>query len=449
VAAAARELASRQRVREVRISGNAAWQEKQTVKRSAWVLVLFAIAIPIAACGRSSAPTAPSTLQPLTPATTFGSFGIAIETEPSASGGAFARCLQESDGTRCFSASRLGTKSVTGAAAVGTPINLSASAIGSSVTLTWIAPTSGDAVISYIIEAGSTPGTANLANFSTGSTATSFFASGVGAGTYFVRVRALGTSGISAPSNEAVLVVTGTGCTGVPGPPSGLGIALNSGGTVVLTWNGAAGNPTSYAVEAGSGPGLSNVANSDLGLTTTLTATGVGPGIYYVRIRARSACGIGPASNEIVVVVASSLSPFAGTWTGQYRIVECTDIDPPPGVVPYAFCGSLQRLNSYEFVLSQNGSAVAGTYRPVSFLMSCPCGGDYGIFDMAGTIASDGVLALFTTPVIRGWGVVAAETFSLKVPTPGALTGTVTGTLSFGGFLRGTFTGTIVSGIRQ
>ena len=154
-------------------------------------------------------------------------------------------------------------------------------------------------VLSYVIEAGSVPGTANLANFSTGSTTTSFFASGVGAGTYFVRVRALGASGIGAPSNEVALVVTGTGCAGAPGPPSGLGVALNSGGTVVLTWNGAAGNPTSYVVEAGSGPGLSNVANSDLGLTTTLTATGVGPGTYYVRIRARSPCGIGPACSIV------------------------------------------------------------------------------------------------------------------------------------------------------
>jgi hypothetical protein len=418
---------------------------KQAMKRIACAVALFAIA----ACDRSSAPTSPSTNLTRTAATTFGAVGIALEPmAPTGSADEFARCLQGLNGARCFSASRFGTKSVTGAAAVGAPINLNATAIGSSVTLTWIAPTSGDAIISYIIEAGSTPGAANLANFSTGSTATSFFASGVGAGTYFVRVRALTSSDFGAPSNEAVLVVTGTSCAGAPGSPSGLGIALNSGGTVVLTWSPAAGNPTSYIVEAGSGPGLANVANSDLGLTTTLTATGVGLGTYYVRIRARSGCGIGPASNEIIVVVGPSPPNYTGIWRGQYQIVECTDIDTP-GVTPLRLCARLERLNYYEFALSQSGSAVAGTYKPLSYLMSCPCGGDYGTFDMAGTIASDGALTLYSTPVIRGWGVVAPETFSLRALASATLTGTVTGTLSFGGLQRATFSGTILSGNRQ
>ncbi len=283
------------------------------MKRITCVVAMLAMA----ACGGSSAPSAPSMVQTRAAATamTFGSFEVATLPPPAGSGDAFARCLQGAADAQCVSASRLRTNAHTGAPATGVPINLSATAIGSSVTLTWIPPTSGDSVLSYIIEAGSTPGTANLANFSTGNTATSFFASGVGNGTYFVRVRAVGASGIGAPSNEAVLVVTGTGCAVVPGAPSGLGIALNSSGTVVLTWSGAAGNPTSYVVEAGSAPGLSNLANSDLGLTTTLTTTGVGVGAYYVRIRARTACGSGPASNEIILVVGSDPATRTDTMT--------------------------------------------------------------------------------------------------------------------------------------
>ncbi len=282
---------------------------KPTPARSSWIassICAVVATLAITACGGSSPPAAPSVAQPrmAATATTFGSFGVASQA-PAGSGDEFARCLQGAGGAHCVSASRLRTTALTGAPATGVPINLSATAIGSSVTLTWVAPTSGDAVLSYVIEAGSTSGTANLASFSTGNTATSFFASGVGTGTYFVRVRAVGASGIGVSSNEAVLVVTGTGCAGAPGPPSGLSVALNSGGTVVLTWSGAAGNPTSYGVEAGSAPGLSNLANSDLGLTTTLTATSVGIGTYYVRIRARSACGSGAASNEVVLVVGS------------------------------------------------------------------------------------------------------------------------------------------------
>jgi hypothetical protein len=184
------------------------------------------------------------------------------------------------------------------------PTALTASAVGSSVTLSWVAPTTGAAPTSYVIEAGSSAGAANLANFSTGTAATTFATTGVGSGTYYVRVRAVSAVGMSAPSNEAVLVV-GTGpCTAPPGAPGNLSIVSVSNGTVLLTWNGAAGSPTSYLVEAGSSPGGANLANSDLGsAATSLTATGVGRGLYYVRIRASNVCGLGPASNEVVLIV--------------------------------------------------------------------------------------------------------------------------------------------------
>ena len=174
--------------------------------------------------------------------------------------------------------------------------------------LVWTAPASADPIVAYIIEAGSTPGAANLANFSTGNSATMFSASGVGNGTYYVRVRAVSASGTSAPSNEATLVVGGAPCS-APGSPSGLAVISNSGGTVVLAWNAASGSPTSYIVEAGSASGLSNLANSDLGLTTTLTATGVGAGTYYVRVRAKNGCGTGAPSNEITLTVGSTPTP--------------------------------------------------------------------------------------------------------------------------------------------
>jgi hypothetical protein len=59
----------------------------------------------------------------------------------------------------------------------------------------------------YVLEAGSTPGASNLANFPTGNAATIFVASGVSAGTYYVRIRAMNAGGTSAPSNEVVVVV--------------------------------------------------------------------------------------------------------------------------------------------------------------------------------------------------------------------------------------------------
>jgi hypothetical protein len=194
----------------------------------------------------------------------------------------------------------------TPSAAPGAPGGLSTSAAGSTVTLSWSAPSSGGAPTAYIIEAGSSPGLANLANFSTGSTATTFSAGGVGAGSYYVRVKAINAAGASAPSNESLLIVGGGSgpCTGAPAAPTGFALTGNSGGTVSFAWNPSSGSPTTYIIEAGSVPGATNLANSDLGGTAnTFTAAGVGRGTYYVRLRARNACGTSAASNEVTLIV--------------------------------------------------------------------------------------------------------------------------------------------------
>jgi predicted phage tail protein len=170
--------------------------------------------------------------------------------------------------------------------------------------LSWSAPGNGGVPDTYVIEAGSTSGGADLANFSAGTTATTFSASNVRAGTYYVRVRAGNAVGTGAPSNEVTIVVGGGGCSVAPGAPSNLAVVSGSGGTVVLGWTAADGTPASYIVEAGSGPGGTNLTNSDLGsAATSLTATGLARGGYFVRIRARNQCGVSPASNEVIVNV--------------------------------------------------------------------------------------------------------------------------------------------------
>jgi hypothetical protein len=74
-----------------------------------------------------------------------------------------------------------------------------------------------------------------------------------------------------------------------------------SGAMVVLVWSRAAG-AQDYVIEVGSSSGLSNILVAPVGAGTTLTAMAP-PGVYYARIRARNACGLGPASNEIVVTI--------------------------------------------------------------------------------------------------------------------------------------------------
>ena len=191
---------------------------------------------------------------------------------------------------------------VAGGALPGAPTGLAYFVSGSTVTLFWSAPTSGGGATGYVIEAGSSSGGVDLARFGTGSTATSFTATGVPTGTYFVRVRAMNGAGQGPPSNEVVVIVFGSCATG-PGAPSGLRSSV-SGSIVTLNWNASAGGPTSYVVEAGSTPAASDLANFDTGSTSTaLTAVGVGAGTYFVRVRGRNSCGVSAVSNEVIVVV--------------------------------------------------------------------------------------------------------------------------------------------------
>jgi len=73
---------------------------------------------------------------------------------------------------------------------------------------------------------------------------------------------------------------------------------------VTLLWAAASGGcaPSDYIVQAGSAPGLSNIAVINVGAAATLSAAAP-PGTYYVRVIALNAAGGSPASAEIVVAV--------------------------------------------------------------------------------------------------------------------------------------------------
>jgi outer membrane protein assembly factor BamB len=90
----------------------------------------------------------------------------------------------------------------------GPPSDLTASTSGSTVSLTWTAPTLGGAPTSYFLEAGSAPGLSDLASFSTGTLATTLITAGVPPGTYYVRMKAENATGPSLPSDEIVVTVT-------------------------------------------------------------------------------------------------------------------------------------------------------------------------------------------------------------------------------------------------
>ncbi|MBI3400003.1 MAG: fibronectin type III domain-containing protein [Acidobacteria bacterium] len=295
------------------------------MRASALVITLFSVVA--VACGGSPSPSAPSAARP-GPATSAATLTVASANAliSGASSADLARCLSGTGDAGCFSGARPVTRVATaGATAPGAPSNLvtflsGPSAHGSNVQLAWTAPTSGDPVVGYVIEAGSASGLADLAVVATGNTLTSFGAPDVARGTYFIRVRAQNGAGISPPSNEAILVTgTPTGCTSAPGAPSGLTSSV-SGGTVTLTWSAPTGGcaPTTYGIEAGSAPGKSDLAIVLTGNTSTsFVASGVAAGTYYVRVRAGNGSTIGGVSNEVIVTVGSTTSTsVTGRWIG-------------------------------------------------------------------------------------------------------------------------------------
>jgi hypothetical protein len=178
-----------------------------------------------------------------------------------------------------------------------TPIGMTATVSGQSLTLQWTQPTSCSVATNYLLEAGSAPGLSNLGTSRTGSTATAFTDSNVAPGTYYIRVKAENPAGVSAASNEVTVAV------GVPGPPRNLTGSV-SGSIISLSWQapaiGAA--PTGYVIEIGTAAGRTDLTKS-VPVTTLAHAGTAVPGTYYIRVRAITIAGVGAASNEVTVVV--------------------------------------------------------------------------------------------------------------------------------------------------
>jgi hypothetical protein len=107
----------------------------------------------------------------------------------------------------------------------------------------------------------------------------------------------------------------------VPFPPTSLQAAVD-GRTVTLTWAAPAGGPalTTYVLEAGSSPGLSDLAAIAVGSLPTLTVANVSAGRYFVRVRAANTSGAGGPSNEVLVVVDGVGCGAAPTSPSNLRV---------------------------------------------------------------------------------------------------------------------------------
>lgn len=101
-----------------------------------------------------------------------------------------------------------------------------------------------------------------------------------------------------------------------PSAPSNLSAQTN-GRTVALNWTAGAG-AAQYRLEVGSRPGAANLVQFDTAsAATSLTATAIPDGLYYVRVRSLNQSGSSSPSNEVVVAVGCAGPPAPPTSLTQ------------------------------------------------------------------------------------------------------------------------------------
>lgn len=177
------------------------------------------------------------------------------------------------------------------------PLDLTATVTGTTVRLDWrLAPQS--IVTGHVLRVASRSGGATLLSLPVGRE-TSFSVTAP-PGAFFVSVAAVNDCGMS-PSSGETAVVVGPAVV-PPGAPFELRSTLN-GRVLTLSWAAPSvgTGPFTYVLEAGTAPGRSDLVA--VPVSTTGISANVGPGIYYVRVRALGAGGLGPASNELTIVL--------------------------------------------------------------------------------------------------------------------------------------------------
>jgi predicted phage tail protein len=176
------------------------------------------------------------------------------------------------------------------------------SVTGMVVQLSWLAPASGSQPASYLILVGAAS-RQNLVSVPIDGSITSV-TSPAPDGTYFVRIMAVNACGSSAESNEIAITVGDAPATPVPGAPMTL-TAHVVGTQATLNWNApvTGGAVARYIIEVTDLAGNAIVTVDTGNAATTLTQSGVPPGVYVVRVRAANAAGVGLPSASATLMI--------------------------------------------------------------------------------------------------------------------------------------------------
>jgi hypothetical protein len=179
------------------------------------------------------------------------------------------------------------------------PTGMATSVTNSRVRFSWRAP-SGAAPSTYLVDVGISGTSRRVASaYPVGNVLS--VAADLPKGRYWTRVRAGNAAGVSGYSNFVSFKVGRSLVS-----PQGFTVTW-IGTTAVLTWSAPAADgavedvPTAYVLEAGTAPGLTDVATVNLGNVKSLSVP-IPSGTYYVRLRAENPYGDSEPTPDLVLV---------------------------------------------------------------------------------------------------------------------------------------------------
>jgi hypothetical protein len=300
--------------------------------------------------------------------------------------------LTASDGALATTATITATVSPSGVP--GVPQGFAVTVARNRVDFSWQAP-SGEPPTGYRIEAGYGPGQ-TAATIAVG-TATSYTVFNAPDGVFFARVRAQTAAGTGAPTPD---VQFGVGQGAPPLPPRAF-LSTVIGTSVAFQWTENPLGPTiaGYQLQAGSAPGLADIAVLPLPATARTFAANAPPGTYYVRVVAVNAAGAGLPSNEALAVALPGTCTIPDVPTNVAAAFVSPRLGvswatPQSGAIPTGYvvqAGSASGLSNFgAFALPGTASGAAGIVPPGPYflrvLATNACGASPASVEVSATV---------------------------------------------------------------
>lgn len=232
------------------------------------------------------------------------------------------------------------------------------------VTIRWDRPPVGPAPTGYLVEAGGASGQTVV----TLASPVPVLEVAAPPGIYFVRVRAFGTGGPSAPSNEVRVVVNAPVAPSAPDLLTGTA----NGSLIELSWRNtyAGGEPTQLVLDV-----TGSIQTSlSLPLSDRLSLSGVPAGTYTLALRAANAAGASAPSAPITLTFPGICLPTSQPPTGVRASVVGSLLQiawDPPGAGGAATAYLLRSSGAFVGTLAVGATrTLAANVPPGTYVLS-------------------------------------------------------------------------------